>query len=384
MEKYVIHNSKDDFGRRYEMDIISRDMAQQIVETVKDVSGTDVNFIDDKGIIIASTDKERINAFHEIGSKVAATGNTIEVSEDDSFYGTKKGINIPVAYNGKITAVIGISGEVEKVRKYAYLAQKITDLLIREREIDALGSQKKNRLNYVIRCLINKEAVNHDYLYDTLKENHLSEDAICRVVLVQLNTRYNINNLFMLQTAITQAFSQIEATFYRYNYPNEFIMIAESDRLMKRIAILKNLADSYDNLLCVGIGNPVNIMKSYSSFQAAQTAINSRKHQTSFVLYDDLDFELLLGNISDELKRQYTGKILDPLSDEEIHILSVYYEKDMSLQAACNSLFIHKNSLQYKLNKIETLTGYNPRRFRDAAVLYSAIKVREMLVMVHS
>lgn len=361
------------------MDIISRDMAQQIVETVKDVSGQNVNFIDDNGIIIASTDKERINTFHEIGYKVVTTGSTIEVSDDDNFYGTKKGINIPVTYNGRIIAVIGISGDIGEVRKFAYLAQKITDLLIREREIDALGSQKKNRLNYVIRCLINNEAVNHDYLTDTLNENNLSETSICRVVIVQLNTRYNINNLFMIQTAITHAFSQIGASFYRYNYPNEFIMIAESDSIMNNINILKNLADTYAGLLYVGIGNTVNILKSSASFNAALTALNSRKHLTSFVMYDDLDFELLLGNISEELKKQYTSKILNKLSDDEIKLLSAYYDNDMSLQLTSSSLFIHKNSLQYKLNKIEDITGYNPRSFKDATVLYSAIKLRELL-----
>lgn len=101
--------------------------------------------------------------------------------------------------------VIGISGAVEEVRKYAYLAQKITDILLKERELESLGAQKKNRLNYVIRCLINRENMNTAYLSDTLKENGLSEDTLCRVVIVRLNVRYNPNNLFMIQSAITQA-----------------------------------------------------------------------------------------------------------------------------------------------------------------------------------
>lgn len=361
------------------MGIISRNMAQQIVDTVKDVCGQNINFIDDKGIIIASTDTERINTFHEIGYKVASTGNTIEVAQDDNFYGTKKGINIPVSYNGKIVAVIGISGDVEEVRKYAYLAQKITDLLIRERELDALGNQKKTRLNYVIRCLVSNEAVDPDYLIDTLSENHLSKDSICRVVIVQLNTRYNLSNLFMIQSAITQAFSQMGSAFYRYNYPNEFIMIDESDRIMQHKDILKTLADTYSGLLYIGIGSAVNILKSNLSFNAALTAINSRKHITSFIIYDNLDFELILGNISDELKAQYTAKILNNLSDSDIGLLTTYYENDMSLQQTSDALYMHKNSLQYKLNRIENNTGYNPRKFKDAVVLYSAIKLREIL-----
>ena len=38
-----------------------------------------------------------------------------------------------------------------------------------------------------------------------IDEKDLSEDALCRVVIVRLNVRYNPNNLFMIQSAITQA-----------------------------------------------------------------------------------------------------------------------------------------------------------------------------------
>lgn len=38
-----------------------------------------------------------------------------------------------------------------------------------------------------------------------IDENGLSEDTLCRVVIVRLNVRYNPNNLFMIQSAITQA-----------------------------------------------------------------------------------------------------------------------------------------------------------------------------------
>lgn len=37
-----------------------------------------------------------------------------------------------------------------------------------------------------------------------IDEKGLSEDALCRVVIVRLNVRYNPNNLFMIQSAITQ------------------------------------------------------------------------------------------------------------------------------------------------------------------------------------
>ena len=103
---------------------IKQDVAQQIVEAVKDVCAHDINFIDSKGIIFASTNKKRIGDFHEIGLQVIKTGKTIEVDTDEGYFGTQKGVNIPFIDKGDVSAVIGISGEPKEVRKYAYLAQK--------------------------------------------------------------------------------------------------------------------------------------------------------------------------------------------------------------------------------------------------------------------
>lgn len=132
---YIYHRhvpgTKDIAEMRTNMELISRAMAQQIVDTVKDVCSQNINFIDEKGIIVASTDRDRVGTYHEVGYRVVLEGNTIEVTDDNSFRGTRKGINIPITYNGRIIAVIGISGEVEEVRKYAYLAQKITDILLK-------------------------------------------------------------------------------------------------------------------------------------------------------------------------------------------------------------------------------------------------------------
>ena len=50
---------------------ISHTLAQQIVNTIKDVCSYDINFINSSGTIIASTNSARIGAFHEIGRKAA-------------------------------------------------------------------------------------------------------------------------------------------------------------------------------------------------------------------------------------------------------------------------------------------------------------------------
>lgn len=53
---------------------LRKQLAQQIVTSIKDVCQQDINFINTKGIIFASTNPKRVGEFHEIGLKVAQTG----------------------------------------------------------------------------------------------------------------------------------------------------------------------------------------------------------------------------------------------------------------------------------------------------------------------
>ena len=45
----------------------------------------------------------------------------------------------------------------------------------------------------------------------------------------------------------------------------------------------------------------------------------------------------------------------------------------MSLKETADSLIIHRNTLQYQLDRIHEKTGMDPRRFRDAVVLYLSL-----------
>ena len=149
---------------------IDRTLAAQVVNTVKDVCGRDVNFINQSGIIFASTDPERVGTFHEIGHQAALTGETIEVRADDNFHGTRMGINLPVYYNQAFMAVIGITGQPDEVRKYAHLAERITHLLIRERELNTISRNQADKRHFAMEALIHQTPANMDYLNACLKE----------------------------------------------------------------------------------------------------------------------------------------------------------------------------------------------------------------------
>ena len=88
-------------------------------------------------------------------------------------------------------------------------------------------------------------------------------------------------------------------------------------------------------------------------------------------------FEQIINKL-DDVRDSFLEKTIKALSDEEQKLLKVYFATDMSLKETCEQVFLHKNTLQYKLDKIGKETGFNPRKFKEAAILYLALKMKSM------
>lgn len=362
---------------------IQRTVAQQIVEAVKDVCNHDINFIDTNGVIFASTNQKRIGDYHEIGHKVAQSGEGIEVETDNSFLGTNKGVNIPFVYQGEICAVIGITGSPEQVRKYAYLSQKLTTLILREHELDTYERTQKTQINHVIRKLIHNGYANQPYVTEFLKSHQICIETDYRTILIKIDTHTASENAAFNAAAIEKniyrAFEQTRSALYTFNYPNEYVLLLEGREFQRWRYLFELLAKKNAWNVKIGVGNSMPLSKLHYSYKAAKHALNSLFGEEHMAVYDELDLELLLGNITGDVKEYFLEKTIQVLSADEKELLKIYFSTNMSLKETCEQLYLHKNTLQYKLDKIGKETGFNPRKFKEAVILYTALKMNSMM-----
>ena len=70
-----------------------------------------------------------------------------------------------------------------------------------------------------------------------------------------------------------------------------------------------------------------------------------------------LDLELLLAGVSRHTADMYLQKCLAPLDEADRELLLVYFATEMSLKRTAELLFLHKNTLQYRLNRIRERCG---------------------------
>jgi carbohydrate diacid regulator len=109
--------------------------------------------------------------------------------------------------------------------------------------------------------------------------------------------------------------------------------------------------------------------------KALKTAL--RSPQKGIRLYESINMEIFQSELSSKIKLEYINRIFKGCTLEEIEnwigILNIFYEEEGSIASTADRLYIHKNTLQYKLNKIKERTGYDPRSIRYSSLFYNAI-----------
>lgn len=356
---------------------IDFNLAQQIVHTVKDVCGCNINFIDCSGIIFASTDEKRIGTFHEIGRQAAVERRTIEVDTDNDFAGTQRGVNLPIFHNHEVTAVIGISGPPAEAAKYAHLAERITKLLIREKELYSFSRTQEEMRHYLIHSFIGRETPDRQYMKDICARWKINIDAPGRLILLRLNCGVSAGDIAAMEQEIENMLKSAEIPLYTYHYPNEYLAVAQDEVFARNRYLLEAFARKNRQLLKIAVGRSAVLSGLSDSYESALTAMKSiASGQEAYVLFDTLTLEILLCNLEVSSRKEYLKKTTAGLTNDDLNLITVYFNEDMSLSRTCQKLYLHKNTLQYRLKRIHKITGYDPRKFRDAVLLYLAVMIQ--------
>ena len=107
---------------------ISKSAATDLIREISSVIDYDINIMNENGVILASTDKERVGQFHE-GAHLVIKQNLKElpVYYDEEYAGCRQGINLPLFSDDNIIGVVGITGDVSETGRYARLIKKVTE-----------------------------------------------------------------------------------------------------------------------------------------------------------------------------------------------------------------------------------------------------------------
>lgn len=106
--------------------MLLEDLAKDLVEVTSHmIGGRTINIMNPDGVIIASTEKERIGSLHQGAREVVRTGAPVIIEKDqvDRYPGAKEGYNMPLRVNGSIIGVVGMYGDPAEIRYLAHLLE---------------------------------------------------------------------------------------------------------------------------------------------------------------------------------------------------------------------------------------------------------------------
>lgn len=372
--------------------ILSEKIAKNIVREVNAVIPMKINIMNEKGLIIASSDVKRINTFHEGAHQILTEQvSEVRVSYDGEFDGALQGVNYPLKIQNYIVGVLGITGVYEEIKESANIIRRMTELILENAYSVEQKQLKENICNRYLSEWLNGEAKNitKDFVE---KGKALGFDIkiprriiVCSLYIKDINE--SIQSMQVIEEAekcLKQKIVSFDAKNIYYESGSSLICAItekKDDGIKNIIDLLKKEVESkYPVKLAVGVDSPVG------SYSFAKIALNRaikanracmRTHKWDVRFYDELNMEVFCDEIEEGIKWEFIHKIFKACSNEEIReamiLLEVYYDMEGSINRAADQLFIHKNTLQNRLKQIMEKTGYDPRSIRHSSLFYIAI-----------
>ena len=142
-------------------------------------------------------------------------------------------------------------------------------------------------------------------------------------------------------------------------------------------------------LLSLGVGRtgkgPEGIQKSFIQAEQASYLSETIKNFKGIIHYDDLGAYRLLSQLKgkqvlDDFYEETIGKlIVEDTNNELLKTLKSYFYNNEVLKMTANDLYIHINTLKYRMKKIEDITKQNLKSSEGKMNLFLGLKIHELL-----
>ena len=153
-------------------------------------------------------------------------------------------------------------------------------------------------------------------------------------------------------------------------------------------SIIETLSGEFFTRVNVGIGTTATGIKDLAkSFKEAQVALEVGKvfdTDKSIVNYDNLGIARLIYQLPTTLCEMFLREVfkkgsIESLDQETLFTIQKFFENNLNVSETSRKLFVHRNTLVYRLEKIKKLTGLDLREFDHAIVFKVALMVKKYL-----
>lgn len=352
---------------------MSSRLFQGIIHQMKDAIDRTIGVLDESGVIVACSDLGQI-------------GETLELrpapANGDPFLCAGKTCK-PIGAAPHPEYTLFVEGADPQAAKYAAI------LSIALSNIKFYYDEKYDRSNFIKNVILDNILPGDIYL--KARELHFSSDVYRAVLLIRVVS----NNDISVYDVLGKLFPDRAKDF--------IVNVSETDiALVKEVQEdieakdLEALASSISDTLSsefyahtvIGIGTSVEGLKDIArSFKEAQVALEVGKvfdTEKSIISYENLGIARLIYQLPTTLCETFLHEVfkrgsIETLDQETLFTIQKFFENNLNVSETSRRLFVHRNTLVYRLEKIKKLTGLDLREFDHAIVFKIALMVKKYL-----
>lgn len=355
---------------------IGKRIAKEIVLKLSDTIGQNINIMDTNGVIIASSDANREGKLHGGALKLIKENLTeVIVESNEQFPGSKNGINLPVLFEGDVVGVIGITGDVSEVYKYGEIIKKMTEILLleeRAKELNVMEQKARDRFfnEWLVDSLeIKSPARFEQFAADMSVDTSLSYRVAALAPAANLSP--DVDTLTEISRRIRRSVSRaLKADAFRTASHMILIFPDTKDEIIEKALgdVKAHIQSSFSCEIKIGVSDKGAVLHLSDAHERAVKALEfSMKSGLSRAVsfYNPYDINYLLNGLDDKAKEAFLSDLFKDTTQEDkksaMEFASIYLQENGSLDKIAERLFVHKNTVKYRINKLTQLTGVDIR-----------------------
>ncbi|GKH48005.1 MULTISPECIES: PucR family transcriptional regulator [Anaerotruncus] len=354
---------------------MSNRLFQGIVHQMRDCIDRVIGVVDDSATIISCSDLTKIGETSDFFT--LDVGDTNEVFVRDGY--TYK----PFGNKMKPEFAVFVEGVDDPAAKYCNL------LAISLSSIKQYYDEKYDRNNFIKNVILDN--ILPGDIYVKARELHFNTDSTRVVLLIRIVASNDISAFDVIQNL----FPDKQKDFVFNISESDIVLVKETkpgieSKDLEKLArsIVDTLGSEFYTKVVVGIGTSIVGVKDLArSFKEAQVALEVGKvfdTEKAIVSYDNLGIARLIYQLPTTLCDMFLREVfkkgsIESLDHETLFTIQKFFENNLNVSETSRKLFVHRNTLVYRLEKIKKLTGLDLREFDHAIIFKVALMVKKYL-----
>lgn len=270
------------------------------------------------------------------------------------------------------------------------LAMKYADILaISFANIKFYYDEKYDRANFIKNIILDN--ILPGDIYIKARELYFNSDVSRTVVIVRSIENTDVS----VYDVVQNLFPDKSKDFVININETDIALVKETaqgidSKTIEKLAatIADTVSGEFYTPVVIGIGTTVNNLKDLArSFKEAQAALEVGKvfdTEKTIVSYDNLGIARLIYQLPTTLCETFLKEVfkrgsIENLDQETFFTIQRFFENNLNVSETSRKLFVHRNTLVYRLEKIKKITGLDLREFDHAIIFKIALMVNKYL-----